>query len=123
MSQNQDNSGYKPKPSSSGKRGASDIRSFFGAKPKVVKRRSDEYESDKSEDKPLGNQPEPSSTNLGMWPMSSESRSMLRKFRKFRKLLDIIGRISKNFDIFSPFFAQIKGPLAIFRGNLRFGQF
>ena len=78
MSQNQDNSGYKPKPSSSGKRGASDIRSFFGAKPKVVKRRSDEHESDKSdksEDKPLGNQPEPSSTNLGTWPMSSESRS------------------------------------------------
>ena len=62
MSQNQDNSGYKPKPSSSGKRGASDIRSFFGAKPKVVKRRSDEHESDKSS---LGNQPEPSSTNLG----------------------------------------------------------
>ena len=75
MSQNQDNSGYKPKPSSSGKKGASDIRSFFGAKPKVVKRQSDEYESDKSEDKPLGNQPEPSSTNLGTWPMSSEIES------------------------------------------------
>ena len=56
MSQNQDNSGYKPKPSSSGKRGASDIRSFFGAKPKVVKRRSDE--NDKS-------QPEAEPTNLG----------------------------------------------------------
>ena len=62
MSQNiRDN---KPnKPSSSGKRGAaSDIRSFFGAKPKVIKRRSDECH-EKSDDNPLGNQPE--STNLG----------------------------------------------------------
>lgn len=64
MSQNiRDNS--KPKPSSSAKRGAaSDIRSFFGAKPKVTKRRSDETESrEKSEESPLGNQPE--SSNLG----------------------------------------------------------
>ena len=55
----------KPKSSSSGKRGASksDIRSFFGAKPKVVKRRSDE--NDESEEKPLGNQPEAEPTNLG----------------------------------------------------------
>ena len=52
------NIGDKPKASSSVKRGASksDIRSFFGAKPKVVKRRSDE--NDKS-------QPEAEPTNLG----------------------------------------------------------
>ena len=64
MSQNIRDKDNKPKPiTSSGKRGAaSDIRSFFGAKPKVIKRRSDECH-EKSDDNPLGNQPE--STNLG----------------------------------------------------------